>query len=160
MIVVSLVVCAAQTPADKPPEPESIGSFYYFDASAKALKPLPKEEYRRHTGGGRHPVATIIVEGAASSFHVAQSDQKTFVFKVFKDEDAGRAKIYQFTANGSGREYALGSWKGRDYVPNTGLQVNVGKFGDSTYKVTPEAPLAPGEYALTLGSTLFTFGVH
>ena len=158
-MVASLVVCAAQTAADKPPEPESIGAFYYFDASAKTLKLLPKEEFRRHTGG-RRPVVTIKVEGAASSFHVAQGDQKTFVFKVFKDEEAGKARLYQFNVKGSERDYELGNWKGRDYMANAGLAVNVGKFGESSYKLTPDAPLAPGEYALTMGPTVFTFGVQ
>jgi hypothetical protein len=158
-IALSLNICAAQTATNKPPEPESIGAFFYFDSATQTLKRLPKEDFKRHSGGFASVKTSIQVSGDASSFHFAGNDKTTFVFKVFKDEEAARAKLFQFNVKGSEREYDLGTWKRRDYTPNEGLSVNVAKFGESSYKLTPETPLAPGEYALTLGPTVFTFGV-
>ncbi len=159
VIALSLSICKAQTGGNKPPEPESIGVFFYLDPATQTLKRLPTEPFKRHSGGFGSITQSVKVEGNASSFSVAGSDKATFVFKVFKDEEAARVKLYQFTVKGSEREYELGRWKRRDYTPNEGVTVNVAKFGDSSYKVTPEAPLTPGEYALTLGPSVFTFAV-
>ena len=159
MVALSLVICAAQTPTDKPPEPESIGAFYYLDSATQSLKRLPKEDFKKHTGGFASVTQSVQVSGDSSSFHFTGSDKTTFVFKVFKDEEAAQAKLFQFNVKGSTREYELGKWKRRDFTPNGGLSVNAAKFGESSYKLTPETRLAPGEYAPTLGSTVFTFGV-
>jgi hypothetical protein len=159
MFALSFNICAAQTATDKSPEPESIGSFFYLDSTAKTLKRLPQEDFKKHSGGFSSVTQSVLVSGDASPFHVAGSDKTTFVFKVFKDEEASRAKLYQFNVKGSEREYDLGKWKRRDYTPNTGLSVNVAKFGEASYKLTPETPLKHGEYALTLGPAVYTFGV-
>lgn len=159
MIALSLIICAAQTASDKVPEPDSIGVFFYLDSATQTLKRLPTEEFKRHSGGFAAVTQSVRVSGDASSFHLSGSDKAAFVFKVFKDEEAAKAKLFQFSVKGSEREYDLGKWKRRDFTPNTGLAVDVAKFGASSYKLTPETPLSPGEYALTLGPTVFTFGV-
>ena len=102
---------------------------------------------------------TIVPSRDASSFRIPGGDKVMFVFKVFKDEDAGKAVLFHCDVKGSGREYLVGKWKRRDFTPERGVQVNVGKFGTSSYKLTPEAAFEPGEYALTMGPTVFTFGV-
>jgi hypothetical protein len=159
MIALSLSICAAQTATDKPPEPESIGVFFYLDSATQTLKRLPTEEFKKHRGGFGSITDSVKVSGEASSFRIAANDKTTFIFKVFKDEDAGKAKLFQFTVKGEGREYELGKWKRRDFTPNPGLTLNVAKFGESSYKLSSEVRLDPGEYALTIGSQLFTFGV-
>ncbi len=156
MISFSLVIGSAQTASDKPPEPESIAVFYYLDSPSQTLKRLPQEEFKKHTGGFGRAITSVKVAGEASSFHIAASDKATFVFKVFKDEQAAGARLYQFEVKGPERAYDLGKWSHRDYTPNTGLPVDVAKFGESSYKATPSTPLSPGEYALTLGPTLYT----
>jgi hypothetical protein len=159
MIALSLMICAAQTATDKAPEPDAIGVFFYLDPAAQTLKRLPQEDFKKRTGGFGSVTTSIRVSGDASAFHFAGSDKTTFVFKVFKDEEASRAKLFLFNVKGAEREYDLGKWKRRDYTPNVGLSVNIAKFGESSFKLTPETPLSPGEYALTLGPTVFTFGV-
>jgi len=159
LIALSFSTCAAQTAIDKPPEPESIGVFFYLDSATQTLKQLPTEEFKKHRGGTFSVSSSVEVSGPASPFRLAANEKTTFVFKVFKDEEAGKARLFQFTIKGGEREYGLGKQKGRDYVPNPGLSISVAKFGESSYKLTPGVPLAPGEYALTMGPQVFTFGV-
>jgi hypothetical protein len=153
-------LCAAQAPLEKTVEPEAFGAFFYLDSSAGTLKQLPREDFRRHTSTGFSTVTqSVMVSGEASPFHVTGDAQPTFVFKVFKDEEAARAKLFQFNIKGSDREYDLSKWHHKESTTNTGLPLNIAKFGQASFKVTPESPLAPGEYALTLGPTVFTFSV-
>lgn len=158
-IIVSLAFCSAQTATDKQMEPDSIGVFYYVDSSSNTLKRLPQEEFKRHTGGFGSITQSIRVSGGTSPFHFAGGEQAAFLFKVFKDEEASKAKLFVFNVKGSEREYPLGTWKRRDFTPNVGLPVNISKFGTS-FKLSPVNPLGPGEYALTLGPTVYTFGVN
>ena len=158
-IVFLLSMCAAQTALDKAPEPDSIGVFFYLDSTTQSLKRLPQEDFKRHSGGFGAITQSIRVAGDSSPFRV-ESSRQTFVFKVFKDEEASKARLFRFDVKGSEREYELGKWKRRDYTPNEGLSINIAKFGEASFKLTPETPLAPGEYALTLGPTVFTFAVR
>ena len=160
IIALAFGICAAQTAIDKSPEPDSIGVFFYLDSSTQTLKRLPQEDFKRHSGGFGAITTSIRVAGDASSFHIEASDPATFVFKVFKDDEASHARLFRFDLKGSEREYELGKWKRRDYTPNEGLPINIAKFGESSFKLSSEGPLPPGEYALTLGPTVFTFAVR
>jgi len=160
IVALSLSICAAQTAADKPPEPESIGVFFYLDSATQTLKRLPTEDFKKHRGGFGSITDSVKVSGEASSFRIPANDKTAFIFKVFKPEDAGKAKLFQFVVKGGEREYELGKWKRRDFTPNPGLNLNVAKFGESSYKLTTEVPLALGEYALTMGTQVFTFSVN
>jgi hypothetical protein len=160
VIAVLLGICAAQTQNAKTPEPDAISVFFYLDSSTQTLKRLPNEEFKRHSGGFGSITQSVRVSGDASPFRIEPSDKITFVFKVFKEEEASRAKLFRFDVKGSEREYELGKWKRRDYTPNTGLSINVGKVGESSFKLSPETALTHGEYALTLGPTVFTFSVR
>jgi hypothetical protein len=159
VVAFSVLLCAAQSVPEKAPEPNAIGVFFYLDAASGTLKRLPQEEFRRHSSTGFSSVTqSVLVSGEGSSFHVAES-QPTFVFQVFKEEEASRAKLFQFNVKGSDREYDLSKWHHKETTTNTGLSLNVSRYGQSSFKLTPESPLAPGEYALTLGPTVFTFSV-
>jgi hypothetical protein len=167
VLVLLPFVCVA-VDQDKPPEPESIGVIYYVDSATQTLKRLPKEDYKKHRGGSFTITDNVVVSGAASTFHIAAGDKVSFVFKVFKDEEAGGVLLFRFTTDGKKREYELGKSHRRDFTPNRGIATNVSKIGDSSYKLVPEVPLGPGEYALTCCSTptsnspssgVFTFSV-
>ncbi|HJT68916.1 MAG TPA: hypothetical protein VJ731_01880 [Terriglobales bacterium] len=159
LVAFSVFVCSAQTVPEKAPEPNAIGVFFYLDSASSTLKRLPQEEFRRHTSTGFSSVTqSVMVSGEGSSLHVADT-QPTFVFQVFKEEEASRAKLFQFNVKGSDREYDLSKWHHKETTTNTGLPLNVARYGQSSFKLTPESPLAPGEYALTLGPTVFTFSV-
>jgi len=161
IIALSLSFCAAQTAATKPPEPESIGIYFYLDPATQTLKRLPMEDYKKHTGTGWTTVTdNVKIAGSASSFHISASDKIAFIFKASADE-AERARLYRFTVKGDKREYELGKWKRRDFTPNRGIVVDIVKYGESSYKLTPETTLEPGEYALTMheNDRVFTFSV-
>ncbi len=162
-LAVLLFVCVA-IGQDKPPEPESIGVIYHLDPATQTLKRLPTEDYKKHRVNGMTITDNVVVSGTGSSFHIATNDKAAFIFKVFKDEQAGGVFLFRFTADGKkhdgqNREYELGRWHRGDYTPNRGLAVNVTKFGESAYKLVPETPLDPGEYALTCLDRTFTFSV-
>ena len=160
IIFILASICIGQSAMGKSPEPDAIGVFFYLDPATQTLKRLPNEEFRRHSGGFASVTTTIRVSGDASPFQIQANPNITFVFKVFKEEAAAGAKLFRFDVKGSEREYDLGKWKRRDYTPNPGLPVNISKFGDSSFKLSSETPLEPGEYALTLGPTVFTFSVR
>ena len=153
-------ICAGQSTMGKSPEPDAIGVFFYLDPATQMLKRLPNEEFRRHSGGFASLTTSIKVAGEASQLQIQSNPNITFVFKVFKEEAAAGAKLFRFDVKGSEREYELGKWKRRDYTPNPGVPVNISKFGDSSFKLSAETPLERGEYALTLGPTVFTFSVR
>jgi len=92
------------------------------------------------------------VTGDASSFHCAGNDKTMFVFKVFKDEEAARAKLFQFNVKGSEREYDLGKWKRRDFTPNTGVSINVCQVRRVFVQANSRTlPSARESYRVTLG---------
>lgn len=160
LIAIASTLCTAQAALEKPAEPEIFGVFFYLDSATGTLKRLPQEDFKRHTSTGFSTVTqSVIVSGEGSPFHVTSDAQPTFVFRVFKDEEGARAKLFQFNAKGSNREYDLSKWHRKESTTNTGLPLNIGKFGQSSFKVSPESALAPGEYALTLGPTVFTFSI-
>ena len=160
LIAVASTLCTAQAALEKPAEPEIFGVFFYLDSATGTLKRLPQEDFKRHTSTGFSTVTqSVIVSGEGSPFHVTSDAQPTFVFRVFKDEEGARAKLFQFNVKGSDREYDLSKWHRKESTTNTGLPLNIGKFGQSSFKVSPESALAPGEYALTLGTTVFTFSI-
>ncbi len=156
-LFLSFAVCAAQTAATKPAEPELVGVFYYLDSASQTLKRLPTEDFKSHIGTGWTTVTVNVrVAGEASSFHIAAGDSVAF---VLKDEGASKTELHKFTVTDGRREYELGKRKGRDFTANPGLAINIVKYGEASYKVVPEAPLAAGEYALTMGPKVYTFSV-
>ena len=163
LIVLSLSACAAQTATDKAPEPESIGVFFYLDSATQTLKRLPKEDWKRHHKTGWSSTATdLTLDGTSSSFRIPAGGKGMFVFRASEDS-AEKAKLCRFIIKGDRREFEQGKWKHRDYKPNPGIPVDIAKFGEASYKIVPEAPLEPGEYALFTGETgavVFTFGVE
>jgi|SRR5208283_306830 len=162
LIALSLSICAAQTATNKPPEPESIGVFFYFDSASQTLKRLPREEWKRHSKAGWTSVTQDLkLDGTSSSFQISSNDKPTFIFRASEDS-AEKAKLHRFTIKSGRREFETGKWKRRDFIPSPGITIDISKFGESSYKISPEAPLEPGEYALFTGDTegvVFTFGV-
>jgi len=160
MVIFLLTFCAGQTAPDKLLEPDSIGVFFYLDPATQTLKRLPVEEWAWRAND-------VTVHGSASPFRIAE-DKPTFVVKTFKAEDAEGIRLFQFRVKGDSRRHRFGRRTFKTFTPDQGTACNIVKFGESSYKVTPEAPLEAGEYELTtysgqqqlpMTSRAFTFGL-
>lgn len=165
VVALSLSLCAAQTAtvpapeAAKAAEPELIGVIYLLDSTTQTLKRLPKEEYKRHNNIGWSTVTPVVkISGLSSSFRISVHDKPTFIIKASEDQ-AEKVKLFKFAIKGEDREYEIGKSKHRDFEPNEGTPVDLTKFGESSYKLTPSVPLDPGEYALAMTDRVFTFGI-
>src|ERR1022692_2814473 len=110
-----LLLACATVGQGKPPEPESIGVIYYLELATESLKRLPTEDYKKHRGGTFTITDNVVVHGQSSSFHIPSGGKAVFVFKVFKEEQAGGVLLFRFTAEGKNRGYELGKWHRRDF---------------------------------------------
>src|SRR5260370_40411548 len=111
MIAFWLVFCGAQTATEKAPEPDTIGVFFYLDSATQTLKRLPQEDFKRHSGGFASLTQSVRVSGDASSFRFSGNNKTTLGFKVFKDEQAAGAELFQFNVKGSESGSDLGKWE-------------------------------------------------
>jgi hypothetical protein len=157
LLTLSLGSCGAQSAATKPVEPAAIGEAFRLDPSNQALIPLPDEQWKAKGKPGWIS-ATGIVEltGEHSTFRIKAGETIEFVFKT---EHAESVRIYPFTPKKNQRDYALVVFRGRSRETLQGVPVEITKFGDSSYKLTPKSPLPIGEYAIDLAGKLFSFGV-
>ena len=158
LLILPLAVSNAQIPAAKPTEPEAIGVAYHLDASGQTAKALPDEEWKQKSGLNGY-TSYIEVSGRSSSFRIRSSDGTAFVFKAGSPE---KVALYQFDQKWKNRQFTVG--KIASYLTGgttlvKGLPVEVTKYGESSFKLTPASQLAPGEYAISIAGELFTFGV-
>jgi hypothetical protein len=160
LLTLSLGACSAQSATIKPPEPAAIGEVNLLDSSSQTLKPLPRETWKaKGRPGWRTATGSIEITGEGSAFRMSASEKPEFVFKTGTPE---AVKLYIFVQKKGARSSDLvkikaGWTQERDYAP--GIPVEITKFGESSYKLVPRSPLAPGEYGIDLSGGLFTFGV-
>jgi len=153
----------AQNVPTQPAEPETIGIVYYLDSANNKLVPLPIEEYKAvgHAKGLGFGGATgvLVLEGAAAAVRIPATDGLAMVVRVSSPE---AAKLYLFTSKKKTREAELArvGFGGTSVKQSTGIPLLVTKYGESSFKLTPESRLEPGEYAIEIpGRRLFTFGI-
>jgi hypothetical protein len=159
LLVFSSAVCLAQSPDSKPAEPNAIGEVFQLDATSQTLKPLPSEQWEdvpKKTGFA-HGGFFIQMDGDRSSYRVKAGASPEFVFKVSNPEGVA---LYAFSFKKKKRlveyEELLSNWGKR---PIPGLPAEISQFGQSSFKLVPKSPLAPGEYVIYTGNSMFTFGV-
>jgi hypothetical protein len=158
LLILPLAISNAQAPAAKPTEPEAIGVAYHLDASDQATKALPDEEWKQTSGLNSYSTY-IEVPGRSSSFRIRSNDGTAFVFKAGSPE---KVALYRFDQKWRNRQFAvqkIASYLTGGTRPVKGLPVEITKYGESSFKLTPASRLAPGEYAISIAGELFTFGV-
>jgi hypothetical protein len=160
LLVISVVICFAQSADNKPLEPTVIGDVFHLDAASQTLKPLPAElweEVPKKTGF-THGGFFIQMSGDRSAYRIKAGTNPEFVFKIGNPENV---TLYLFSQKKNRRlaEYAelLSNWGKR---PIPGLPVEIAQFGQSSFKLVPKSPLAPGEYVIYTGNKMFTFGIE
>jgi hypothetical protein len=151
------VVSQAQAPA-KPADPDVIGVIYSLDPSSHELKRLPSDTWKTHQAHAFAKVTSQVrLEGAASAFRFAGGDKITLVFSAV-GEAATRVRAYSCVVKDGRRECDLAKF-GRGSTPAPGVPTSLARYGESSYKLTPDQPLNPGEYAVVFDDKVFTFGV-
>lgn len=160
LIALSLGFCAAQTSANKAPEPEPMGVLFYLDPSTQILKELPRADSTNHRRLGLTGDAQMVVlKGAASSFRIVEG-RPTFIFQPLLEERAHHYILMPCTIHKDKREYQTGKWERGTLKPMRSIDVTISKYGESSYKLTPDRPLMPGEYALQTKDKIFSFGIE
>jgi hypothetical protein len=158
-LVVSFVVCFAQAPDSKPVEPSAIGDVFLLDAASQTLKALPAERWEEvpKKTSFAHGGFFIQISGDHSAYRIKAGTNLEFVFKVGNPEGVA---LYAFTLKKNKRiaEYSelLNNFGSR---PIPGLPAEVSQFGQSSFKLVPKSALAPGEYVISTGNKMFTFGI-
>src|SRR5271169_6986975 len=95
-LVVSFVVCSAQSPDSKPTEPTVIGDVFVLDSASQTLRPLPAETWEdvpkktSFTHGGFF----VQISSDHSPYRIKAGTNPEFVFKTGKPEDVS---LYLFT---------------------------------------------------------------
>jgi len=158
-LVFSFVACFAQSADKSPVEPTVIGDVFHLDSTGQTLDLLPAELWEdvpKKTGFA-HGGFFIQVAGDHSSYRIKAGANPEFVFKIGNPESVA---LYLFSLKKSKRlvEYAelLSNW-GRRPIP--GLPVEITQFGQSSFKLVAKSPLPPGEYVISTGNKMFTFGI-
>jgi len=162
-LLISVIILAASVSAQNaqlPPPPDVVAVPFYLDNTAHELKKLPKEPYKEHRGAPAFSMtnafnASAQVQGNASELRVPSQDKIVFVF------DATTVpRLYKFNVSGKKREFAYEKGNQRNSTPIPGLPITVSKYkGGGAYQFSADEPLAPGEYGIVFGDSIYTFGV-
>jgi hypothetical protein len=175
-LALSFGISVGQTPSRKPIEPKSVGDFFLLDPDTQDLKDLPVEMFKfdieQHQVNHLNVLMTgIKLSGTGSPFHIAVNNKTQFIFKT---ENPEQARLFLLTVNAK-KQYrsciivsskSEGFWGTQNSYWEPGIAVDIIKFGDSSYKLTPQQPLGLGEYALLIGENarrsstkIFTFAL-
>jgi hypothetical protein len=160
-LLLALMLCPAfcQSPA-KPLEPEILGVPFLLDSASQVLKPLADENWKAQTKrSGMFVVNGVItVSGEHSAVRVAGGGAIQLVFKVEHPESV---KLYQATSEKNQRIIAIvkthGAGTTEERIPSVAVVLT--KYGESSYKLVPQSPLVPGEYAVIYSGKVMTFGI-
>ena len=146
-------------------EPEYIGVVYHLDSSGK-MEALDRQRFRYRVGlkalgfgGGK---VTADLEGKSAALRVASDEKISFVVQLPYGSDPRKIQLFSFVVKDGNRQIVMTSgsvFKGQ--TPTLPIQLNITRFGQNSYKLTPAAGLAVGEYAFIAENSvdLFCFGV-
>lgn len=146
-------------------EPEYIGVIYHLDSSGK-MQALDRQRLRYKValkalgfGGGK---VTADLEGKSAALRVPSNEKINFVVQLPYGIDPRKINLFSLTVKDGTRQIVMTSgsiFKGHDVV--LPIQLNITRFGQNSYKLTPTANLAIGEYAFIAedSTDLFCFGV-
>ena len=157
--------CMAQSVGGKLPVPDSKGVVYLFDPSNQTLKPLPEERWSTKTrsycvdrgfgcnigkndisldiSGDRSPLR--IANNKPELVFISESPESARLFASTREEKDKKRRIFLFLRMTMKRGAWAPSISG-GLIP--GIPVVITQFGDHSFKLVPESPLNPGEYAV------------
>jgi len=155
ILVLPLGLSKAQSAPARPVEPSAIGVVYRLDPTSQELKRLPDEPWKESNDKFPPYDQFVAVSGQSSSFRIRSGERIDFVFQTGSPE---KVSLYRLIQKKKKRQlYYEKNWV--TIAPIKGLPADVSKYGESSYKLVPASPLAPGEYAINFAGEVYTFGV-
>ena len=146
-------------------EPEYIGVVYHLDSTGK-MGALDRQRFRYKAGlkglvfGGAKLTADL--EGKSAALRVPSNEKMSFVVQLPYGSDPRKIQLFSFEVKDGNRQLVITSgsvFKGQTLT--LPIQLNITRFGQNSYKLTPTDVLAVGEYAFIAENSvdLFCFGV-
>ena len=134
-----------------------IGIVYYLEPSAKLLVldrqiPRPKASIKAFGFGGARAIVELDAERA--SLRLPSNQELSFVVDLPNGVDPREFQLYQFAARNGKRQLVITSgsvFKGQQV--RVAIQINISRYGENSYKLTPSGKLAAGEYAFIAGGS-------
>jgi hypothetical protein len=145
-------------------KPEYIGVVYYLSSVGRLTAldrqvPQNKSAMKPFRFGAQ---ITTELDGDRASLRIRSGEDQSFVVTLPPRADPRRIRLYLFSSKAGKRELTAISSAGfgnpRVQHP---IQLNISKYEDDSYKLTPLARLGAGEYAFFMDETedLYSFGV-
>lgn len=131
-------------------EPQMIGVIYYLDPDGGTLTALDREVSNIKASPGFFKAkAKLRVNGPRATFRI-KSTKPEFVTQLASGVDPTKIKLYLLTVNSGKRETVIMTvvaFSGAKAELKT-TTMDVTRYGQNSYKLTPAQPLVPGEYVL------------
>ena len=155
------------------PEPEYQGTVYWLDNKTNKLVTLERQKVNIAIkvkalgyGGGK---SLLEVTGSQSPIRFKSDETPEFVFQASQNVDPlTLAQIVVFTVRKGHRELLMVQSKGllgfggvKSEVDKATVPFRASKYNESSIKISPITPLAPGEYGVRfMGMDVYCFGVE
>jgi hypothetical protein len=149
----------AQSTDSKVIEPPILGKVFLVGGTD--LRQLPDEPYKSTDKRGWASISGVVeISGGHSSFRIPAGSPPEFVFDLSSPD---QVKLYACVVKGSKREFTVavlkqGAVRLKEQA-NEGLPVTVAHYGQSSFRLVPDATPGPGEYAIVAAGKMFTFGI-
>ena len=166
LVTFALLPCTLQTGQERDPsKPAYIGIVYYLDHSAKLIVldrqvPRPKANINAFGFGGAKAVVELDAERA--SLRLPSNQEQSFVVELASGVDPREFRLYPLAVRNGKRQLIISSGSiFRGQQVRLPIQINISRYGEKSYKITPGSKLAVGEYAFMAGGSteLYCFGV-
>jgi hypothetical protein len=173
LLVCLLLVNSGASQEKRVFEPEVLGVMHISEGN-QTLRPLARETTRASWRGKVHAEKVIQVPGPKSTCRIREGQPLQFVMRLPGGSDPTKYALYRLEPdkNRTSREVTLAKAnyfssnnrspviQGTSTEPGI-LQLDVSKYGESSYKFIPIDKLGPGEYLFASWGTPFdfTFGI-
>jgi hypothetical protein len=173
LVMYAIGIMDAQSPTDAPvAEPQYINSFYSTDSGGKLIE-LERDTITFHAKSKVLPgYASVKMESEFKPAHASVRLPSTAQFIVRGRSAINPASIYELRVlktSKDRRDYVMTQSHGSVFGGSSTSNVDEGavpirfeEYGTNSYRIVPEHPLAPGEYALAfrgMVTEIYCFGV-
>lgn len=151
------------------PEPETIGTVYYFDSRTNSLRPLERQiarvKWKRNLGtifGITGAKAVAELKETKSPFRIRQGEKLEFLVRLPTGVDPGKFQLFSWSIKDQKRWTMVSRPATTSKKTQPGLLLyDVVQVGESLYKLIPVQELRPGEYGFSPDGSneVFCFGI-